>query len=257
MNLHVNRRLRLLADAIRYISKPIGVLEGVSPEYVLPHHLKPGEFVKLPPVQLDARGESVKPTLKYVTPPLEFVSREWEDLEHYFDLTLQSVGVPPAALRLVQTSARSGASIVAEQAPLMLYAKARANIFKYFEEDLARVVLQVASAHLSNAGIATGHLDEALQSDEGLQIRYAEPKPDISSQDRRDQESYLLDLGLVSRVQLAQEYLGVSRDDAVEHLKQVQEDETECPAPPPVVETPEVLPAPAASTTPKKDESNV
>lgn len=241
MNLHVNRRLRLLADAIRYISKPVGVLEGVSPDFTVPKNLKPGEWLKLPPGRIDARGDEVKPEAKYLTPPLDFVTKEWDDINNYMDLTLQSVGVPPAAMRLTQTSARSGFSIVAEQAPLMLYAKNRANVFKYFEEDLARVTLQVASAHLNGHGIASGHLDKALE-DFSLNVRYAEPKPDISSQDRRDQDTFLLDLGLQSRVQLAMEYFGLSRDESLEHLKQVKEDEAEFG--PEQISTPDVIAVP-------------
>jgi hypothetical protein len=243
VNEYINHRLTESADNIRYLGRPLGVAEGVSPQWEPPKNPKPGDFITLSSSQVDAGGDVVKPSLKYLEADLGFVDAEWADMNNYLNLTLETHGIPEAAIRMVQSAGRSGVSIQSEQIPILSWVQGRKLPYSHYEEDLARLVLQVANAHLGNNGIDNAYLRDALDGF-SLSLRWPDLWTELPGEERDRSDEWMLRNGLASKIGLVQKRLGMTRDEAIQELERLALDTAEeqriFGAPAPIVQTTQI-----------------
>jgi hypothetical protein len=238
LNDYVNYYLTEVGDDIRYAGKPIIKVIGAG-EWTMPRPIQPGMVIYPPSGQLTAMGEGIPPSIEYLQSDMAYVAEGWGDLQNLLEHSLETYGVPPAAVRMIQTAARSGMSIVAEQLPLILWAMGRQRQFAGYERDLARVSIQVGAAELAQLGASAPGLDPAAA--DSLSLRWPSLVPDIplygQAQDQADQ--WALDCRVTSRIQITMRKYNLDRAAAVEHLKQVAADlkEEEAIGLPPVAPT--------------------
>ena len=107
---------------------------------------------------------------------------------------------------------------------------------------LARKILTAAGNHYGHADL----LEQAKQLQ--LLLAWAEPRIPIPGPDRDQSDEWEMQLGIKSRISVCMDRYGLNRDQAVEHIKQVAEDEAEAaevgpekanPVAPPKEEAPE------------------
>jgi hypothetical protein len=241
LNEHINYRLSDSAEQV-VKNRPIGTLSGAPADWNFPRDRRPGTFVTIPGVQ--TAGEALtEGRADYVHCDLGFVRQDWDDLQAYLDHTLEMVGVPPSAIRLVQDSARSGIAIVAEQLPLILWAQGRQRPFGHYERELARLVLEVGARHLEANSRPRLAADEstverparpelaaraaelaAASIDPGLVLSWPDLMPDLPGPERDQADQWLLDNKLISRVLLLMRREKLTRAEAELYLAQVAED---------------------------------
>lgn len=226
LNACVNFRLTLLADDIIH-SRPIPVIEGASADVPF-RRRKAGEWQALPTIA-DAGGNLVSAAqARYVTCDLSYLSSDWEDMRAYLDHALEMLGVPPAAVRMEQSGARSGISIAAEQQPLAQWAQSRQRPYSYYERSLARVVLRVAAV-AADAGVDVGAAASDLvraSEDTALTLRW----PDLAAlppgPDRDAHDQWMLDNGLMSRKHWLMQREHLTEEEAITRLAGVGSDRT-------------------------------
>lgn len=172
------------------------------------------------------------PRLEYLQAKLD-VGGGWENIRQVIDSQLEALGVPLTAYRMDSRTLPSGAALIAEQKPLTDYATGRRSLCRDWEASLARVCLTAAGAYYGRADLAAAGLGGRLQ------LAWPPPSIDLPSADRDEQDRSSLELGMESRVMIAMRRFGLSREQALEHLRQAAEDEAELgrdldePEPPP------------------------
>ena len=226
----VNFSIDNMGDAVRYLAFPIPVAEGVSPAWTPPPKLKPGQWVTMPGSQATAGDDAMsKPSLNYVSPPLDFVAVTWDDLNRYIDRALEDIGVPPGTIRLTADSS-SGVAMMVEQGPLLAWAEARRQPFSMYESDAAKKAAQVASAHLRANGLAVPPwLDEAAR-EPGMGLKWPQLYVQLPGPERDRSDEWRLGFGLASKIQLLMEREDLTRVQALEKLKAVAADNEELTA---------------------------
>jgi hypothetical protein len=223
-NHYVNEDLDKLGDAKNYLGRPIGIASGVDATWVAPTEIKPGDFMVLPASDVDAGGTGVLPTLSYLLPDLAFVQVDWDDLNFYIDHTLEMNGVPPVLIRMIQTSARSGESIKAEQTPLVQWVEGRRSAWADYEDDAAHKCVDVTAAHLRANGV-TADADklQAISDDWQFTLRWPNLYTLTPGPERDLADDYRLERGYVSKVGIIMERDALSEVEAIEHLVKVQQ----------------------------------
>lgn len=215
-------------DCIRYNLRPIVLLRNVRPGWRPPVPVQPGDVWDLAQATNAADEAAAAADARYLQADPGFVAAGWADFQAYLDHVLEMVGVPPASIRMVQDSARSGVSIVAEQVPLILWAEGRQRPFAGYEDDLARLVLTVGARHLGAQGDAgcraTADDLEAAAADPGLVLRWADLWPSLPGGDRDRADQWLLDHALGSRTQVLMRRDKLTREEAEARLKEIAED---------------------------------
>ncbi len=224
LNDYINNALTEVGDALRYCAKPViktyGVREGWSP----PTPIQPGDIWNVPPEGIDASGNGIPPQVEPLQFDLGFVDAYWTDIQSYLDHSMECAQVPPTAFRMIQGTAPSGASIVAEQLPLTNRAKGRQRPFGFYEQDLARVTLRVGAAHLSANGIATaGRLAEAADHPD-LTLRWPRIGGRVPDPTRDAEDQWRLTNRLASRTLIVMERNSFTREEAEAYLDQVELD---------------------------------
>ena len=211
LNDYANYYLTEVGDDIRYNGKPIINIFGVGDGWQPPKPIRPGDVWFPPAAGIDEAGNGIPPSISYLQADMGFIGEGWADLQSYLDHSLECYGVPPAAVRMVQSSAKSGVALVAEQLPLIAWAMGRQRAFARYEKRLAKVTL------------AVGGLGAKA---DGLALRWPSLVPDVpmfgADQDQADQ--WALSVGLTSRVQLVMRRLNLTREAALDHLKAVADD---------------------------------
>jgi len=235
MNDAANALLTQIGGCIRYNLIPILVGKGIAAGWNPPKPVRPGDLW-MPPSTADSNGETpVDPSFEYLQADSSFVAAGWDDLNNYLDHTLEMCGVPPATVRMVQDSARSGVSIIAEQAPLILWAQSRQRPFAHYEECLARLVLTVGALHLSNqAGETLATLPETVKAsvsdleeaayDPQLTLRWPKMYPDMPGPDQDASDDWLLQHQMASRTTLLMRRESMNRDEARAYLEEIADD---------------------------------
>lgn len=234
VELRLNARLSQIDNSATKDADPIGFLSGVGPEFNF--EVGTGRFVRLysPPTMVG--GDFVGPTEPkafYLQADLR-LAEHWLDVTNFANQALEAARVPLTAVRMDQSGATSGIQIVAEQAPLLNRAKSRRPMFVRYETDLARVALVVAGNHYDRP-----ELVEAAKSLR-LLMSWPEPTIPIPGSDRDNHDEWELRMGLTSRIQLLMQRRGMTRDQAVAHLKQLKKDEDEADAIDPPPEPPDL-----------------
>lgn len=221
----VNADLDSLGDAKAFLCKPLGVASGVDATWVPPVQIRPGDFINLPASDVDLGGTGVQPTLTYLMADLGFIAADWMDLNFYIDHVLEMNGVPPVLIRMIQSSARSGESIKAEQTPLIQWVEGRRSQWADFEDDTALMAVKVTAAHLRNT---TGYDADAaklqaIADDWQFTLRWPNLYTLTPGPERDLADDYRVERGYASKIMIVMERDGVTEIEAVEHLQKVHE----------------------------------
>lgn len=224
-------------DAMRYCMRPVITALNVRAGWRPPAPIKPGDLWDVPAAGLS--GDGAEPKVNYLQPDTGFVQAGWDDLQAYLDHAMEMVGVPPGTVRMVQDSGRSGVSIIAEQAPLILWAEGRQSLFGHFEQGFLRVLLTVAAAHLKNneAGdparglgprpelaASRAMLEAAAADADALVLHWPDMYPDMPGPDRDSADGWELEAGLTSRTKLLMRRRRLTREEAIAELEEVAAD---------------------------------
>jgi hypothetical protein len=143
----INRRLTAMLDSCTANLDPILVVTNVREGYTVPE-AKPGLTIYPPNATMGPDDTARDPALNYLQSDPGFVAAGWEDMNNGIDHELEMIGVPPSMIRMAETAARSGESIVAEQIEPVGAAQERQSVAEVAEDDLAKLVLLVGSRHL-------------------------------------------------------------------------------------------------------------
>lgn len=236
-------------DSIRVNLIPVLILKNVRPGYN-PGRLRPGATWELPGDKNNVADGGKDPSAEYLQADPNYIAAGWEDLQNYLDHVMEMMGVPPAAVRMVQDSARSGVSIVAEQIPLITWAECRQRPFAYYEQALAELFLKVgakvlggqrAGAHQATAG----QLEAAAR--ELVSLRWPKMYPEMPGPEADASDQWLLDNGLASRVTVLMQREKWTREEAEAYLDEIAEDlqaEREKAGPPAPPAPPKLLDVP-------------
>lgn len=229
----INQKLSDLDEAIGKYLRPIGLLKNVGPEYS--PELGPGRFMRLYRAGTGYAGEDFagdgEPDASYLQAEID-VAGVWLDCEKLANQTLEACRVPLSAVRMEQNGVASGISLIVEQAPLLKRAKARRPHYVRSETCLARVILISVGNHYSKP--------EYVEKANTLKLLLSWPQPRIPvpGPERNQDDEWELSLGITSEVAIVMERYGLSRDQAIAHLKQMAEDrkavQAFLPPPPPM-----------------------
>src|SRR5208282_2415932 len=129
--------------------------------------------------------------------------------------------LPYTALELDYQDATSGIALIIKSAPLLTRARQRRPIYQLAEMCLARKILTAAGNHYRQADLVSQA--KTLE----LLLAWSEPRIPIPGPDRDQSDEWEMPVFIKSRVTVCMERYGLTRDQAVEHIKQVTEDETE------------------------------
>lgn len=227
LNWGINERLDNLGDSIYFNCRPIGLARNVDDGWVPPAEIRPGDFITLPASSIDAGGNGPEPTLSYLMPDLNYVAADWTDLNNNLDHQLEMWNVPPALIRMVQSGARSGASLQAEQLPILGWVEGRRGNWACYEEDAALTSMKVAEAHLRNVGL----MEEADQlqaviDEWSFTLHWPTLYIQLPGPDRDRADDWRLEKGLVSLIGIVQERADLTEEEAFEALGKVVEQNT-------------------------------
>lgn len=227
LNDGVNFALTETFDSIRFNLRPVVVMKNVRAGYRPNSPVTPGDIWHLPQAG-DGSENNPPQDASYLQADSSFVAAGWDDLEHYLDLTLEMHGVPPAAIRMIQDSARSGVSIIAEQAPLILWAESRQRPYQCYEDDLAALVLRIGHQHLrvqqEREYLTTASQLEDVSYEPGLMLRWPDMYPRIPGQETDQSDQWRLDNRLTSRTMLLMQRESLTREEAEAKLEEIAED---------------------------------
>jgi hypothetical protein len=222
LNEGVNERLDNLGDSIYFNCRPIGVAEGVDDGWVPPAEIRPGDFINLPADNVDAAGNGPVPTLRYLMPNLDYVSKDWEDMSSFLDNTLEMWGIPPSLIRMVQSGSKSGIAIQSEQLPILGWVEGRRADWGSYEEDAARTGVLVGESHLRANGVdRDADRLQACLDDWSFGLRWPSMYIQLPGPDRDIADDWRLAHSLVSLIGILQERLDLSEQEALEHLERV------------------------------------
>jgi len=242
--LRINDRLSELDELIQKFGRPIGVFKNVSPTFT--PEIGPGRFLRLCRGGTGYTGEGYadggEPSAEYLQAQLAIESI-WVDLEKYIEQISAAVNLPHDAIKLDHHDATSGIALIIKAAPLLTRARQRRPIYQLAEMCLARKILTAAGNHYGQAGLVS----QAKQLQ--LLLAWAEPRIPIPGPDRDQSDEWEMQVGIKSRITVCMERYGLTRDQAVEHIKQVTEDESE------IKEIlPQELTPPASETMPSEEQ---
>lgn len=216
-----NERLDRLGDSIPYNARPIGLAIGVDETWMPPRQIKPGDFIALP-AQADVAGNGPVPTLSYLLPDLSYIEADWADLDKFINHTLDMLGVPEAMIRMVQSDAKSGLAIQAEQMPIVQWVEGRRGDWQDYEEDAARTCLIVAESHLREHGYAAeaANIQGTLQDWE-FSLRWPSLYQQLPGPDKDRADDWRLQKGIADIVTILKEREGWTEEECFEYLEQL------------------------------------
>jgi len=222
LNQSVNERLDNLGDSIYFNCKPIGLARNVDDAWTPPAEIRPGDFIILPASSIDAGGNGPEPTLSYLMPDLTYVAADWQDLNANLDHQLEMWNVPPALIRMVQSGARSGASLQAEQLPILGWVEGRRGDWACYEDNAALTAFKTAESHLRNVGL----LEEADQlqtviDEWSFTLRWPRLYIQLPGPDRDRADDWRLSKGIVSLIGIMQERDDLNEEEAFDALQKV------------------------------------
>lgn len=226
-NDYINRRLSKIGAAQEFLCEPIRVVKNGRD--FNPGNVKPGEWLVIESAVDDNSQQSLDISIEDIQPDYSFNEAGWADCMGYIDLTLETHGVPLSATRMVQSTGRSGTSIMMEQWPLAVARKSRQPLWRDIEHQLAVVVFLVAGVHLRDQKEYAADAEHYLELSMGLDltVTYPEVFMEVPGEERDRANDWELAAGLKSKVQVYQERQGVTREEALKHLVQVARDEAE------------------------------
>jgi hypothetical protein len=225
LNQGVNERLDNLGDSIYFNCKPIGLARNVDDTWTPPAEIRPGDFLKLPASAVDAGGNGPEPTLSYLMPDLHYVEADWADLNGFLDHSLEMWNIPPALIRMIQSGARSGASLQAEQLPILGWVEGRRGNWACYEEMIALKALKIAESHLRQFPELAAEADQlqALIDAWTFSLKWHQLYVELPGPERDRSDAQRLKWGTASLVTIVQERQDLTEDEAFDALAKVQE----------------------------------
>jgi Phage portal protein, SPP1 Gp6-like len=235
--LRINDRLSELDELILKYARPIGVFKNVSVAFT--PEVGPGRFMRLnrggTGFSGDGFADGGEPSVEYLQASLAIESI-WVDLEKYMKQVATAVNLPFVALEIEYGDAPSGISLIIKEWPLLNRAKNRRRIYQMAETSLARTMLTCYGNHYGQTALATSAPNLELV------LAWAEPSIPVPGPDRDQLDQWSLEHGLKSRVSVCMERFGLTRQAAIEHIKQMADDEQEVTQLLPQAEQPEEFP---------------
>ncbi len=205
--------------------RPIGVFKNVSPTFT--PEIGPGRFLRLCRGGTGYTGEGFadggEPSAEYLQARLAIESI-WLDLERFMKQVATAVNLPYTVLELEYSNAPSGISLIIQSAPLLTRARKRRPIYQMAEASLAKIILTACGNHYGHTEL----LEQVAQLQ--LLLAWPEPRIPIPGHDRDTSDEWEMRIGIKSRINVCMERYGLSRNQAVEHIKQVSRDEEESAA---------------------------
>jgi hypothetical protein len=222
-NHYINHVLSQLGGSVMYALNPILLAYDVAPEFRPPDVVKPGQMLT-PSGAADANGTELPPRFEYLQPNYGYVDATWTDLLNFINNTLECSGVPESSVRMIQSVARSGVSIQAEQYPLIQWAKSRQPMYRHYEYDLAELVFQVASAHFSKNKVVKPIVRLAAEKGFELSVTYHTTYSDVPGPEQDRAADWAVLNGYQSKVQIQMQRTGCTKEEALAHFVEVEED---------------------------------
>ena len=223
--LRINDRLSELDELIQKYARPIGVFKNVAPTFS--PEVGPGRFLRMLRGGTGYTGEGFAdggdPSAEYLQAQLA-IEGIWLDLEKYIKQVAGAVELPYQSLELEYGDAPSGISLIIKEWPLLQRARNRRRLYQMAETCLARVILMAAGNHYGTAGLAES------AKNLNLLLAWAEPAIPVPGPDRDQSDEWEVSMGLKSRVAVAMDRYGLTREQAIEHIKQTAADEQEITA---------------------------
>lgn len=175
-----------------------------------------GKFIRVNAVPTDLE-HAPTPRLEYLQAELD-ITGGWDNIKSVIEAELEALGIPMTSWRMDSATLPSGAAIVAEQAPLVEYATERREPFRKYEDDLKSVSCAVGGSYYSRPDLTA-----AVKLP--MTLTWPAPAIDLPGADRDAADQASLELGLESRVMICMRRFGMTRPQAIEHLKLAIEDE--------------------------------
>ena len=218
----INDRLSKLDESLDKFFNPIGLFINVGSEFN--PETGPGRFLRLnrkTNYTGDGFADDGDPDAKYLQAELA-VEQAWQDVREFMGQIAEASDLPPSSLRLDYNDAPSGISIVIRAFPLLTRARQRRPIYQRAETDLARVICTAAGNYYGKPELAAA--GEQLR----MLLSWPEPRIPVPGPERDDSDGWELGQRIKSRVQVVMERYGLpTREQAIAHLKQVEDDEKE------------------------------
>lgn len=216
-----------LAQAVQKYHAPFPVAYGVDDDVTIVR--RPGSFARI--AGLDGEDEDApEARLEYLQANLD-IEAGLRNLSDMTESVLQALGVPLTAYSLESRALPSGEALLAEQKPLADFAKKRRPLALMVETDLARACLTVHGRWHANAPAASRGLSPAaaLRAAEGLTLSLLWPVAsiDLPSSERDREDRSAVAMGIESRLMVVMRRYGLSREQALRHVRRVAEDEAE------------------------------
>lgn len=216
----VINQLSALANSIRFYGSPMGYARNVRPDWR--PIIRPGSFTHLP-ASPSGTSTGLEPFIGYLQANLD-IAGILSDLDSFVDHTLEEHQIPPAVFRMDVNNNTSGVAILLRQAPLITRARNRRLPFGRYEAALARVILAVGGAYYQRRDIwEAAHVGR-------LVITWPEIEIPLPGTDKDTADQWELDKGITSKIQILMRRRGLTRDQAIAELKQIQKDNEELEA---------------------------
>lgn len=172
-------------------------------------HLRPG---------LDAEGDAAKEPKAVIVQTDMRVQEVWMNIMNYANCTLEELDVPLVAIREDASTDLSGIAIVAKHLPLLARTKARQVPFGLYETKLATLALNVCGTFYSIPQLA------AAGTAPSLLTNFPPPSFPLPTPERDAADLFELEQGWTSELMIVQKRYGMTREQALDHLKQVAKD---------------------------------
>lgn len=216
LNASIDAEMSDMLQAVRTFHTPDTII--YNGDVALNPVRKPGSWIRVNSVPTDLeRGPD--PRVEMLQAQLD-ITGGWANIRGVIDSELEALGVPLTAYRMDSQTLPSGAALVAEQRPLQDYAVERREPQRRYEEDLKSVTLRVAGAYY-------GRQDLIAAAELPLTLTWPPVTIDLPGPDRDAADEASVAAGYESPLMVVMRRFGMSRDQALEHMRQVADDHTE------------------------------
>ena len=222
----IDDRLFRLDESIHKHLNPIPWAKGMPDQWK--PILEPQRFIRLPsanpritPSGGFEPGEYAE--IGYVQVNID-VAAAWEDLNNYIQQALDAASLPKSAIRMEAMGVASGISLIVEQEPLIKRAEKRRRMFDVYECDLGERTLTCAGNHYGR-----GELLTAAKNGE-LRTIWPQPTIAVNTPDKLEMLVSEIQAGMMSHLMGLQEWHDISRDEALELMKQIAQDQKDIEA---------------------------
>jgi len=221
--IRVNDRLSRLDESINKHLNPVAIAENVEDNFQL--ILESQRFIKLNHAKMrvgpsGGYEDGPEPKLYYLQANIDSASA-WDDLLKYTNQLLEATHTPASAVRMEQEGVQSGIALIVEQAPLLTRARKRRGPYGIYETDGARTILTCLGNHYRRPKLV-----RSAQTG-NLILGWPAPSVPVPTNDWFELELAKIAAGTKSLIMTIQEIYGVTRDHALQILRQIRADQDE------------------------------